>query len=162
MSKDLGKAFENKFKEDFEKIPEAKAIRIYDLESRKLGIRNVCDYFCYKYPNAFLIECKSHGGNSFPIQSKSKETGKFETFRQYPKLLKYKNVKGLIVGVVLWLYDKDRVYFISIEELEKMINDEKRSISVEDVDNKLYNIIEIPSTKKRVFMDSDYSVLMED
>lgn len=157
----VGKKFEPKFKEDFEKIgSEAKAIRIYDTESNRLGVRNICDFICYNYPKCFLIECKSHKGNLFPIQSKSKKTGQFEPFRQYPKLLEYKNVKGMVVGVVIWFYEKDKVYFVDIEDLEKMINAEKRSISVNDLYDEKYNIIDIPSVKKRVYMDSDYSVLM--
>ena len=39
-----------------------------------------------------------------------------------------------------------------------MKKDGKKSVGISAVDN--YNIIEIPSVKKRVFMDSDYSVLL--
>ena len=40
-----------------------------------------------------------------------------------------------------------------------MKEDGKKSVGVASVEEG-YNIIEIPSTKKRIFMDSDYSVLL--
>lgn len=156
-----GKGFETNFKQEFEKLGKgAKAIRIFDTENHRMGVKNICDFICYNYPKCFLLECKSHQGNTFPIQSKNKDTGEFKPFRQYEKLLEYKDVKGMVVGVVIWFYEKDVIQFVSIKELEKMINDEKRSIHFTDIYKKVYNIIEIPSTKKRVYMESDYSVLM--
>lgn len=162
MSRDLGKDFERHFKEDFEKIEGVSAIRIYDTQGKNKGVTNICDFICYKYPQIFLLECKSHAGNTFPIQSKNKETGRFKPFRQYSKLLKYKNKKGMKVGLILWFYERDKIIFVDISELEKMILDEKRSINVKDIDEKLYNIIEIPSIKKQTFMKSDYSILLEE
>ncbi len=38
--------------------------------------------------------------------------------------------------------------------------DDKKSVNVKMLDDKSYNIIEIPSVKKRVFLDSDYSCLL--
>ena len=42
-----------------------------------------------------------------------------------------------------------------------MKNDGLKSINIKTTDKKLYNIIEIPSVKKRVFMDSDYRCLAD-
>lgn len=42
-----------------------------------------------------------------------------------------------------------------------MVNDGKKSISLKMLDEKLYNIIEIPSVKKRVFLESDYTILKD-
>ena len=39
-----------------------------------------------------------------------------------------------------------------------MMTDGKKSVGIRDLDK--YNIIKIPSIKKRVFMDSDYSILL--
>ena len=137
MALNKGKGFEANFKQEFEKMGEgAKAIRIYDTENGRMGVRNICDFICYNYPKCFLLECKSHKGNRFPIQSKDKKTGEFKPFRQYEKLLEYKNVKGMVVGVVIWFYERDTIQFVSIEELEKMINDGKRSIHYKDIDEK--------------------------
>ena len=40
-----------------------------------------------------------------------------------------------------------------------MMKDGKKSINVKDIDT--YRIIDIPSVKKRVFLDSDYTVLFD-
>ena len=44
--------------------------------------------------------------------------------------------------------------------MEKMIKDGKKSIGIKMLTDKSYNIIEIPSEKKRIYLDSDYTVLM--
>ena len=44
--------------------------------------------------------------------------------------------------------------------MEKMIKDGKKSIGITMLTDKSYNIIEIPSETKRVYLDSDYTVLM--
>ena len=47
-----------------------------------------------------------------------------------------------------------------IKEMEKMVKDGKKSIGLKMLEEKSYNIIEIPSEKKRIYLDSDYTVLM--
>ncbi len=41
-----------------------------------------------------------------------------------------------------------------------MIKDGKKSIGIKMLTDKSYNIIEIPSEKKRIYLDSDYTILM--
>lgn len=144
----LGKQFELKFKEDFSKIPESTIDRIYDVTTGYKSISNVCDFICYKYPNIFYIECKSHKGASFP----------FVNLTQYSKLKDKVGIKGVRAGVILWLYEKDLVLYVPINTISQMMTDDKKSVGIRDLDK--YNIIKIPSIKKRVFMDSDYSVLL--
>ena len=78
---------------------------------------------------------------------------------QYERLLEYKNIPGVYPGVLLWLSEKDKVMWISIIEMEKMVKDGKKSIGLKMLKEKSYNIIEIPSVKKRVYLDSDYTIL---
>lgn len=144
----LGKQFELKFKEDFSKIPESTIDRIYDVTTGYKNISNVCDFICYKYPNIFYIECKSHKGASFP----------FVNLTQYSKLKDKVGIKGVRAGVILWLYEKDLVLYVPINTISQMMIDGKKSVGIRDLDK--YNIIKIPSIKKRVFMDSDYSILL--
>ena len=144
----LGKQFELKFKEDFSKIPESTVDRIYDVTTGYKSISNVCDFICYKYPNIFYIECKSHKGASFP----------FVNLTQYSKLKDKVGIKGVRAGVILWLYEKDLVLYVPISTISQMMADGKKSVGIRDLDK--YNIIKIPSIKKRVFMDSDYSILL--
>lgn len=44
-----------------------------------------------------------------------------------------------------------------------MVKDGEKSIGLRmlNTDKKLYNIIELPATKKRVFLEPDYSVLLD-
>jgi hypothetical protein len=62
---------------------------------------------------------------------------------------------------MLWLSEKDLVMWISITEMEKMVKDGKKSIGLKMLQDSLYNIIVIPSEKKRVYLDSDYRGLLE-
>ena len=68
-------------------------------------------------------------------------------------------IKGVRAGVVLWLYDKDKVFYIPISTITEMKKDDKKSVGLKAV-KEGYNIIEIPSEKLRTFMKSDYSCLM--
>ena len=51
MSRDFGKAFESKFKEDFKKtFPNGSLDRIYDSVSGYKSISNIDDFIGYVYP----------------------------------------------------------------------------------------------------------------
>ena len=150
MSRDYGKAFETKFKEDWIKtIPNCSIDRIYDTMNGFKAISNISDFIGYSYPNIFYLECKSHKGASLPLVNIS----------QYEKLVTKVGIKGVRVGVILWLYEKDRVFYIPISTITALKRDGKKSVGIKAVEEG-YNIIEIPSVKKRVFCDSDYSVLL--
>lgn len=147
-----GKAFEVKFKEDFKKsFPEGTIDRIYDSVSGYKTISNVSDFIGYNYPNIFYLECKSHLGN----------TWNFSYFTQYDKLKHKVGIKGVRAGVVLWMLDHDKVVYLPVSSVTKMIEDGKKSFNVKMLEDKSYNIYEIPSVKKRVFLDSDYSILAD-
>jgi methyl coenzyme M reductase beta subunit len=78
---------------------------------------------------------------------------------QYDKLKEKVGIKGVRVGVVLWLIDHDCVMYIPLSSIIKMKEDGKKSINIKMLDDGKYRIIKIPSEKKRVFLDSNYSVL---
>lgn len=147
MAVNRGKQFEQKFKEDFLKLPNSTIDRLYDIMSGYKAISQVSDFIAYKYPNIFYTECKSHKGASIPINN----------ITQYESLLSKVGIKGVRAGVVLWLYEKDKVFYIPIKTIKQLKDDGEKSIGLRHLDK--YRIIEIPSVKKRVFMDSDYSVL---
>lgn len=150
MADNLGKKFEVKFKEDFSKIPGSSIDRIYDVTNGFYGLRNICDYIGYIYPNIYYIECKSILGNTFPLAN----------LKQYDKLIKKIGIKGVIVGVVLWFRDHDKVIFVPIDTVTQIKNEGKKSIHVKMIGDPNYKIIDIPSIKKRTFLDSDYTVLL--
>ena len=150
MPDNYGKNFEQKFKKDFLKTVTNSTIdRLYDPTNGYYSISNVCDFIGYSYPNIFYFECKTHKGASLP----------FDNITQYDKLKDKIGISGVRCGVVLWLYEKDVVYYIPISTVMKMKEDGKKSVGIKAVEEG-YNIKEIPSIKKRIFMDSDYSCLM--
>ena len=111
------------------------------------SIKQIADYIGYIYPNIFYLECKSHAGASIPMRN----------ITQYDNLCKKIGIKGVRSGIVLWLTEKDKIFYIPASTIKKMKEDGEKSIGLRHIGK--YKLIEIPSTKKRVFMDSDYSVL---
>lgn len=109
---------------------------------------NISDLIFYKFPFICYGEIKSHKGNTFPLAN----------LTQYEKLLAKKGIKGVRAGVILWFIDHDKVLWVPIETFEKLRKEDKKSVNVK-MDYEEYNIIEIPSQKRRVFLDSDYSIL---
>lgn len=149
MAKNYGKEFEQKFKEDFLKLGDCTLDRLYDVVTGYKSIKQVSDFIGYKFPNIFYIECKSHRGASIPI----------ENITQYDKLKAKTGIPGVRAGVVLWLVDKDTVMYIPMSTVKQLKEVEKeKSIGIRHLET--HNIYVIPSVKKRVFMDSDYSVLL--
>lgn len=150
MSTNYGKAFEAKLKQDFlASIPNSTIDRIYDTVNGLKGISNISDFIGFRQPAIYYIEAKTHAGASLPI----------ENITQYKKLKDKVSIPGVRAGVVLWLYEKDVVLYIPISTVTKLINDGEKSVGIRHLGK--YNIKEIPSTKKRVFMDSDYSILLD-
>lgn len=150
MALNKGKQFELKFKEDFLKtVPGSTIDRLYDTTSGFRAVSNICDFIGYSFPNEFYLECKSTLNNVFSLVK----------LTQYDKLVQKVGIKGVRVGVIIWFIAHDRVVYVPISEVTKMKDDGKKSVNIKMLADKSYNIIEIPSTKKRVFMDSDYSCL---
>ena len=149
MAQSKGKEFEARFKQQFlASFPNSFILRLPDqVSGYKYTSSNICDFIGYAKGKLYLIECKTHLGASFPLSNLS----------QYNKLLPYVGIPGVRVGVVLWLIDKDKILYVPISTVIQMKIKNKKSISYKDIDK--WRIMEIPSIKKVVFMDSDYSVL---
>jgi len=151
MATNKGKAFEVKFKQDWLRtVPNSTIDRLYDTTNGYKSVSNISDFIGYSYPNIFYLECKSHQGNTFPLAN----------LTQYDKLTGKVGIPGVRAGMILWFIDHDRVCYVPISTITQLKNDEKKSVNVKMLDDLSYNIIEIPSIKKRVFLDSNYSCLM--
>lgn len=148
MAKNYGKEFEQKFKEDFLKLKDATIDRLYDVTTGYRSISQISDFIGYCFPTIFYLECKSHRGASIPIGN----------ITQYDKLKTKIGIPGVRAGVVLWLVDKDIVMYIPMSTVKQLKESGEKSIGIRHLTD--YNIYEIPSVKKRVFMDSDYSLLL--
>lgn len=149
MPVNYGKAFESKFKEDFLKIEGASLDRLYDPVGGFHGIKNICDFIGYVYPNIYYLECKSHQGNTFPVGN----------LTQYDRLLSKAGLPGVRAGVILWMIDHKKVLYVPISTFKKLKENGKKSFNVKMIGNSEYFSLEIPGTVKRAFIDSDYTVL---
>ena len=150
--RDRGKQFEDRFEKDWIKtFPGNIILRIPDQMSHYKGSsRNICDFIEFDGKLLYFTECKSGKGASFP----------FSEIPQYERMLPFVGKHNVRVGVVLWLYEKDLVYYIPISTITQMKNDGKKSVGIKAVEEG-YNIKVIPSKKLKIFMDSDYSILSE-
>ena len=150
---DRGKKFEAQFAQDWSNtFLNSFRYRLHDqVTGYKITSRNPCDFICYSFPYLYLLEIKSHEGNTFP----------FSAFRQYEELIKYKDLNGAMVGVILWMITHDKVLYIPIDTFIKLKEEDKKSYNIKMLGNENYPAYEIPSVKKRTFLTSDYSVLEE-
>ena len=151
MSQNRGKNFELKLRTDLKKcFPNSFIFRLNDqLTGYKVTSQNPCDFILFTHGKLFLLEAKSHSGASLP----------FSCITQYERLLQYENIPNLYRGVVLWLPEKDIVMYIPITTITKMKKDGKKSVGLKAIEEG-YNIKIIPSIKKRIYLDSDYSCLV--
>lgn len=159
MDNNIGKKFEDRFRKDYKQcFPNTFIYRLPDQQSGYAGggSQNPCDFICYPGSLELMVECKAHKGASIP----------FSAIPQYERMLEYKGLYKTFPGVVVWFYEKDIVIWVSIEEMEKMVLAGEKSIGLRMLQNKndnekAYNIITIPSTKLRAFMESDYTYLVK-
>lgn len=146
-----GKQFEEKVKADLKKINDSALLRLPDqVSGYKLTSQNPCDFIWFWRGKMFLFECKATYGTTVNIKAK---------IRQYESLLSFKNITGCFPGVIVWFEDFNKVYFVPITTVEKMVQSGEKSININKLEKYKDLVIDIPSEKKRVFMDSNYAVL---
>lgn len=148
---DLGKKWEVAFKQSWKhSFPKGWVFRLNDqMTGYKETSGNPCDFICFAEGKLFLVECKEHKGASIP----------FTAIPQYERLLEHKDYEGVYPGVTIWFSDKDLIVWVGIKEMERMVANGEKSIGIRMLEDKSYNIVIIPSVKKRVFFDSDYTCL---
>lgn len=151
MAKSYGKEWENKIKEDFQKLDGASIDRIYDTTNGYKTISNIADFIGYVYPSIYYLEAKSCRGNTFPLSN----------LTQYAKLASKVGIHGVRVGVLLWMIDHDVCLYVPISTITKLKDDGKKSVNIKMIKDDSYNIKVVPSIKKRVFLDCDYTILRD-
>ena len=105
----------------------------------------------YTHNKLFLLECKSHKGNTFPLSN----------LTQFGKLRQYKDIDGVKVGVIIWFIDHDEVIYVPIETIIKLADDQEKSLKLKHFDSEDYKIYKLNSEKKRTFLITDYRKLLE-
>lgn len=79
---------------------------------------------------------------------------------QYDRLVTKVGIPGVRVGVVIWFIDWDKVIYCPISTITQLKADGKKSVNIKMLEDSKYRLIDLPSTKKRVFLDTDYSPLL--
>lgn len=145
-----GKEFEAKFKKDFLKtMPHSSCNRLLDVSMGYKRVSNICDFEAYKFPWHYYIECKSTLGGTFNIKK----------LTQLDKLKEKIGIPGELAGVVIWFIEKHQVCFVPVAEFLRLQELGYKSINCKMIGDPDFRVIEVPSTLKRVFMDSDYKIL---
>lgn len=152
MSSNVGKKFENKFRECMTKVEGMRVIRLPDQMNGFKGSTNPCDFFLYRYPYMYAIECKTINTDRFPICNLAPT--------QYDSLLEFSKTKGLICGVMIWYVQRDITIFYPIEIFEYCKLIDKKGIRYDetieiDIPNGL-SMRQIDGVKRRVFFDYDF------
>lgn len=151
MPTNYGKAWEQKIREDFSKVENSTIDRLFDSVSGYKSISNISDFIGYIYPNIFYLEAKSCKGNTFPLTR----------LTQYEKLKGKVGIPGVRSGVLLWFIEHDIVLYVPISTITSLLKDNKKSVNVKMASDGSYNVKIVPSTKRRIFLDCDYSFLKE-
>jgi recombination protein U len=150
MAVNRGKQFENVIKEGFLKLPDVSIDRLRDPVGGQLGIRNICDFIVYQYPNQFYFECKAVHGNTLNFKSHISDF-------QWHGLSEKAKIPGVIAGVLVWFIDHNCTFFVSINELNKSLSAGNKSLNINNIfsepDMSKSQLILIVGKKKRLFFD---------
>lgn len=153
MGINRGKQFETVVKDCFQKIDNLTIYRLYDTTNGFSGVANISDFIIYQKPVMLFLECKSVHGKSFPLSNL--------TDTQYSGMLHHAETNGVKCGVLIWFIDIDKTYYINIQEIKRIKEQGKKSISEKDLLNDLCVSFLIKGNKKRVFFDYDFVPLMD-
>mgnify|MGYP002624492615 CR=1 FL=1 len=85
----------------------------------------------------------------------------FSKIPQLDRLKEYIGLEDVAQYIIVWYSKYDKIIACPASEALRMRDDGKKSISLKMLEDKSYNIIDIPSTKLRVFMESDYTCLLD-
>ena len=125
-----GKDFEGQVYDGFNNIDGVSIDRLSDPMAGYAGVKNICDFVVYNYPNQYYIECKSCYGNTMSIHSNDpkKKYGNI-TNNQWEGLLEKSKIPGVRAGILVWFIDHDETFWIDIRLLQKHRDAGNKSIS---------------------------------
>ena len=155
MGINRGKQFENKLKEQFEKLPNTLCLRLYDITMGYSNINNPCDFIVYRTGTLNLFELKAIHGNCLNFKSHIKEN-------QFESLVKYNQIPGVNAGIICWFVDLDRTVFIDGTNLSWFRD--THHLKSFNINNRIKDLdyIEIQGKKKRVFFEYDLEKFLEE
>lgn len=151
-----GKKFEQRFKLDWQRsFPGTFFFRLKDnMNGYKETAQNPCDFLAMHNGYLWMLECKE-------TQEGTINFAKIPQLDRPEGLKDYINIKDVQPYIIVWFRSHDRVIACPASEALRIKADGNKSISLKMLDDKLYNIIEIPSKKLRTFLESDYTILID-
>ena len=153
MAINRGKEFENRLRQQFEKLPDTFVLRLYDVTMGYKNIDNPCDLMVYRNGTLNLFELKAIHGNTLNFKSHIREN-------QWNSLVKYDLYPGINAGIIVWFIDLDKTFFIPGYDLqyarEVMC---KKSFNATSDSNNVYEIL---GKKKRTFFDYDLDTFLKE
>lgn len=156
--KNLGKAFEDKVREDIERAG-IYVLRLYDPPQGIKGIGNPCDFIVHRKGVTYMLECKSVHGNRIPIYSTDEDSPYGNVSKGQWEGMLHAQQHGIVAGLMVWWIDKDVTKFIPIRTANKLREEGNKSIKY---DVKGGGIVEVHGVKKRVYFDYDFDSFFVD
>ena len=150
-----GKQFEAHIQQAFERVPDCVAWRLKDQIGRYRNVSNPCDFFFYKRPVFYAIECKSVKGASLPFTNVRPQ-------EQIYDLHDLAQNDGVVAGFIIWFIDKDITVFVHHDVIYQAYERGKKSIALKDIlqlPSCEYHIID--GVKKRLYFTYDVTSFLE-
>ena len=134
-----GKEFEKRIKEALDNVDGLYVQRLYDAQ---MSSDYPSDFIAYKYPNLYLIECKSHLGR-FPLSCISENQWRYMT--------SLSRLEGINAYVIVWFVDYDVTRLFNIAYLKQCKDIGVKSIKYNDENGKV-----VKAKKKRTYFEYDF------
>ena len=146
-SEELGKKAERKIKEWLDRPDDGYSFdRFYDqMTGYYLTSRNICDFVCYKYPNIYYIESKATFSDRFDFDKIQPH--------QFDGLMEKSKIQGCYGLVIILFATYKRAFILDISDIEKSINNGKKSINIKKIDKwdiQYSEINTIPNQRKQL------------
>lgn len=149
-----GKDFENEIRKAFSQHGNISLDRFPDPMAGYAGIRNICDFGVYKYPNKYYFECKAFSGNTLNFKSGI-------TKDQWEGLLDKAPIPGVMAGIVIWFIEHDITVFVPIQELKRIRDAGAKSLNIKDITENKVDFVEVPGKKKRIMFTYDAALFIK-
>lgn len=151
MSKNIGKVFEQKLRQQFESLVNVSVDRINDNVGYS-GAYNIADLIVYRKPYKYYLECKVRKGTNFAFDGINEEA---LMDMQHQCL-----IKGVACYFIIWFTDLDLTIAIHCNEIyEKMYVSGKKSIGTSSF--KDFNFIVVNGKKKQKYFNYNLSELLD-
>ena len=135
-------------------------VRLYDTMYGYSGVANPCDFVAYKNPNCLFIECKCTHNGTLNLKTDIRPS-------QWDGLMKRKDTKGALAGVLVWFVRLDKTLFVPIQTLLKLREAGEKSLSPQNV--KVHHHFTLEGERKKIFFkynsesfNTKVDILLED